>query len=119
MRGSFLQEATHLLSIAAAVFFLSTLILAQVQGTTARQVIADGVQCSSTGIGVGRDDRSADEQAELNRARAERMAKRKGRHSFTNKTGGGAAVCERIVTGKVNEVGILLRQYESLFIPFK
>lgn len=68
-------------------------IQAQVLGTDAVIVNENGIQCSSVGIGYGIDESEAKVNASKNRIKAEKKARKKSNSSFSNKKGGGSAVC--------------------------
>jgi hypothetical protein len=90
----FLRADFVIFALIFSVFLVSD-ILAQSQATTAKQVISKGKQCSSTGVGIGMNNNDAKNMAEKNRVFAESKARKKGKYSFTNKSGGGVAVCEK------------------------
>lgn len=73
-------------------------VYSQSQATSSKQTDKDGIQCSSSGIGIGKDNQEAARNAEINRELAEQKAKKKRkklRESFTNETGGGVASCQK------------------------
>lgn len=84
----------------SAIFLLSVISLgrearAQAQATSANQINENGVQCSSVGVGYGKNPQDAQMNADANRDRAGMKARKRGNFSFSNKTGGGASICRR------------------------
>ncbi|MCA1623175.1 MAG: hypothetical protein LC768_03545 [Acidobacteria bacterium] len=75
------------------VISLGNQVKAQAQATSVDQTNRDGTQCSSAGVGYGKDKQEAQMNADKNREKAESKARRKGNTSFSNKTGGGTAIC--------------------------